>query len=77
MRKLFYVTQHDPLTKWETVTLVKYWQLDNSHLNKLEAITFLERVKLVLELARYIESLREEIKKASTVQGVLEILLTP
>lgn len=77
MRKLFYVTQHDSLTKWETVTLVKYWQLDNSHLNKLEAITFLERVKLVLELARYIESLREEIKKASTVQGVLEILLTP
>ena len=54
MRKLFYVTQHDSLTKWETVTLVKYWQLDNSHLNKLEAITFLERVKLVLELARYI-----------------------
>lgn len=77
MRKLFYVTQHDSLTKWETVTLVKYWQLDNSHLDKLEAITFLERVKLVLELARYIESLREEIKKASTVQGVLEILLTP
>lgn len=77
MRKLFYVTQHDSLTKWETVTLVKYWQLDNSHLYKLEAITFLERVKLVLELARYIESLREEIKKASTVQGVLDILLTP
>ena len=77
MRKLFYVTQHDSLTKWETVTLVKYWQLDNSHLYKLEAITFLERVKLVLELARYIESLREEIKKASTVQGVQEILLTP
>ena len=77
MRKLFYVTQHDSLTKWETVTLVKYWQLDNSHLYKLEAIAFLERVKLVLELARYIESLREEIKKASTVQGVLEILLTP
>ena len=51
--------------------------IDNSHLYKLEAITFLERVKLVLELARYIESLREEIKKASTVQGVLEILLTP
>ena len=54
MRKLFYVTQHDSLTKWETVTLVKYWQLDNSHHYKLEAITFLERVKLVLELARYI-----------------------
>ena len=77
MRKLFYVTQHDSLTKWETVTLVKYWQLDNSHLYKLEAITFLERVKLVLELARCIEFLREEIKKASTVQGVLDILLTP
>ena len=77
MSKLFYVTQHDSLTKWETVTLVKYWQLDNSHLCKLEAITFLERIKLVLELVRYIESLREEIKKASTVQGVLEILLTP
>ena len=62
MWDLFHVTQHDSLAKWEKVTLVKYWQLANCHLYKLET-TFLERVELVPEPARCIEFLRKEIKK--------------
>ena len=75
MRELFRVIQNDSLVKWEIVKLVNYWQLANCRLYnyKLETNTFLERVKLVPELARCIGFLRGEIKKVTTVQGVLEI----
>ena len=41
-----------------------------------ETITFLQRVELVPVLARWIEFLCKKIRKVSTVQGLLEILLT-
>ena len=75
MRELFRVIQYNSLVKWEIVKLVIYWQLANCRLYnyKLETNTFLERVELVPELARCIGFLRGEIKKVTTVQGVLEI----
>ena len=75
MRELFRVIQYDSLVKWEIVKFVNYWQLANCRLYnyKLETNTFLERVELVPELARCIGFLRREIKKVTTVQGVLEI----
>ena len=39
----------------------------------LETNTFLERLELVPELTRCIGFLRREMKKVTTVQGVLEI----
>ena len=75
MRELFRVIQYDSLVKWEIVKFVNYWQLANCRLYnyKLETNTFLERVDLVHELARCIGFLRREMKKVTTVQGVLEI----
>ena len=75
MRELFHVIQYNSLVKWEIVKLVNYWQLANCRLYsyKLETNNFVERMELVPELARCIGFLRGEIKKVTTVQGVLEI----
>ena len=54
MQELFRKTPHDSLAKWQIMTLVKYWKLDDCRLYKSETNAFLERVELVPELARCI-----------------------
>ena len=52
MQELLRKTPHDSLAKWQIMTLVKYWKLDDCRLYKSETNAFLERVELVPELAR-------------------------
>ena len=72
MRELFQLIQHYSLAKWEIeiVTFVKYWQLDKCHLYKLETNTF--RWESRASPRALYKIFKEEIKKVSTVQGLLE-----